>query len=91
MQSGVAHTLADLVDLERLQCTCDSPAAVGNVGDVGDVGLAVLDPAGPSSCPPAGRASAESSTARVMTPPRRVTDDAVKGEGGDACRPLSTP
>jgi len=34
------HTLADLVDLERLQRMCDSFAAAG------DIGLAVLDPGG---------------------------------------------
>jgi len=39
MQSAT-HALADLLDLERLQRTCDSFAAAG------DIGLAVLDPGG---------------------------------------------
>ncbi|MEI6449102.1 MAG: PocR ligand-binding domain-containing protein [Actinomycetes bacterium] len=34
------HTLADLVDLERLQRMCDSLSAAA------DLGLAVLDPGG---------------------------------------------
>ena len=44
MQSGATHTLADLVDLARLQRMCDSFAAAG------DIGLAVLDPGGTVLC-----------------------------------------